>query len=383
MSRRKLGLVVLFCLIVVAAAVAAIQIEQRILRARAELLLSDIRSLELRKSNWSDAQKILARWGAWGHYDGSCNSQRCDYWFQLGDFFYTHQRFVPNAPWARRAYDFLGGRIGLIRANVLVMDGLVWGKGFRLYVEVTPEGGPNPAFAGNGYGLIGYSESVSRFAAGFESPLLELHPHYLVGTPSGCTGCLAVYARFTPFADPTDVNRLMDFNLACLTTRKPCREKGDIMPSAWRQYLAEAKTSSPGGTHPRPCAVPLQWQARDSDNAVIVEVVSKRTEKGTETFQVSTVRLLKRLKAASFWEIGTARDIRVFPGDVSLTRTDLPEDVSSGSTFIMLFQHARYAGPTGPEVWLQRCGAVPLNDANLKAVRSGIDQDFISALRPE
>jgi hypothetical protein len=152
------------------------------------------------------------------------------------------------------------------------------------------------------------------------------------------------------------------------------------MPSAWRQYLAEAKTSSAGGTHPRPCAVPLQWQARDSDNAVIVEVVSKRTEKGAESFQVSTVRLLKALKAASFWKIGTTRDIRVFPGDVSLTRADLPEDVSSGSSFIVLFQHAYYAGPTGPEVWPQRCGIVPLNDANLRAVRNGIEQDYRSAL---
>jgi hypothetical protein len=383
MSRLKLGSAVLFCLMILAVAVAGIQIQQRILRARAERLLSDIRGLELRKSNWSDAQRIFTHWGAWGHYDGSCNSQHCDYWIQLGDFFYTHPKFVPSAPWARRAYDLFGGRMGQIRANVLVMDGLVWGKDFRLYVEVPPEGGPDAAFAGNGYTLVGDSETVSRLAAGFESPLLELHPYYLVGTPGGCTGCLAVYARFTPFADPSDVNRLMDFNLACLTALKPCREKGDIMPAAWRQYLAEANVSSAVGNHTRPCAVPLQWQGRDSDNAVIVEVVSNRTEKGTEFFQVSTVRLLKRLKAASFWDIGTTRDIRVFPGDVSLTRANLPEDVSSGSSFIMLFQHAHWAGSTGPEVWLQRCGAVPLNDANLKAVRSGIDQDFLSALQPE
>jgi hypothetical protein len=45
----------------------------------------------------------------------------------------------------------------------------------------------------------------------------------------------------------------------------------------------------------------------------------------------------------------------------------------------MLFQHSHYAGLTGPEVWLDRRGTVPLTDLNLGAVRGGIEHDFGSS----
>ena len=225
-----IGIVLIFATVIVA--IAAIQIQQRTLRLRAERLLLDVRNLELRKSTWTDAQRLFARWGYWGHYDGLCISSNCDYQIELKDFFYRHPGFVPNAPWGRRAYAFLGVRKSRIRANVLVRNGLVWGKGFYLTVEVPPEGGRNPPFDGYGYTLIGVSESVSKFAPAGSWPQLAMHPEYTVSTPGGCTGCLAVFARFTPFADSSDVARLMDFNLRCLTRPKPCREKGG--PHAFR-----------------------------------------------------------------------------------------------------------------------------------------------------
>jgi len=242
MLRRILIGVVLFSLLSVATTAAAIHIEQRLLRTRAEHLLEDIRSLELRRSTWADAQRVFNRWGAWGRYDGSCVSSSCDYEMAFADTLWNHPGFIPNAIWARRAWGYLGGRRSLVAAHVLVADGLVLGKGFTVFVEVPPEGGPNAPFCGYGYTLIGSSETVSRtFVLVGSLPQLALHPEYAVTTPGGCTGCLKVNVRFTPSADPSDVNRLMDFNIACLTSREPCRERDDIMPSAWKQYLAEDK----------------------------------------------------------------------------------------------------------------------------------------------
>jgi len=86
MLRRILLRTVLFSLLILATVAAAIHIQQHILRVRAEHLLEDIRGLELRKSTWADAQRIFTRWGAWGHYDGSCASLSCDYEVTLGDF---------------------------------------------------------------------------------------------------------------------------------------------------------------------------------------------------------------------------------------------------------------------------------------------------------
>ena len=60
---------------------------------------------------------------------------------------------------------------------------------------------------------------------------------YVVGRPGGCEGCVAVYSKFTPFADPAVVRGLMDFNLDCLTRLLQCRVAIDIMPSVWKQVF--------------------------------------------------------------------------------------------------------------------------------------------------
>ena len=238
MLHRILIRVVLFSLLGVATTAAAIHIEQRLLRARAERLLEDIRSLELRRSSWADAHRVFTRWGAWGHYEGSCASPHCDYEVSFADFFAARSRLIPETPWVGRALDFLGVRMSLVTAHLLVTDGFVTGKGFTVGVEVPPESGPKARFSGYRYTLIGRAETRT-FPLGGSLDQHSIHPEYTVMSPSGCTGCLAVIVRFTPLADPSDVTRLMGFNLACLNSRKPCREREDIMPSAWKQHLAE------------------------------------------------------------------------------------------------------------------------------------------------
>ena len=238
MLRRTIVRVSVFALLCVLAMVAGLHIRQRFLRSRAEHLLRDIKQLELRKSNWDDAQRIFTRWGAWGHYDDLCVSSSCNYRIEFDNTFAKWPRLTP---WVHRAYDFVGVRMGMVSANVAVRDGLVWGKGFGLYVESPLKSGTNASLSVR-YTLIGISESASRlFISSRRARQLALHPEYIVTEPSGCTMCEAVFVRFTPWADPSDVARLMDFNLTCLTSRKPCREQGDIMPSAWRQHLAETK----------------------------------------------------------------------------------------------------------------------------------------------
>jgi hypothetical protein len=244
MLRRILIRVVLFSLLGLATTAAAIHIEQRLLRTRAEDLLEDIRSLELRRSTWTDAQRVFTRWGAWGHYEGSCGSPHCDYEVSFGDIFVDHSRLVPDAPWARRAFEFFGVRMSLVTAHLLVTDGLVLGKEFTAFIEVPPDRGPIAPFSGSTYTLIGRVETRT-FPLSGSLHQHSIHPEYTVMSPSGCTGCLTVWVRFTPLADPVDVRRLMDFNLACLTNHKPCREREDIMPSAWKQHLAEVEGIEP------------------------------------------------------------------------------------------------------------------------------------------
>jgi hypothetical protein len=47
----------------------AVQFQQRLLRWRAERLMADMHQIRLYQSTWGDAQRLMHRWGAWGHYE--------------------------------------------------------------------------------------------------------------------------------------------------------------------------------------------------------------------------------------------------------------------------------------------------------------------------
>jgi hypothetical protein len=58
---------------------AAVQFQQRLLCFRAERLMADMHEIRLYQTTWADAQKLMQKWGGWGHYDGTCTSAECRY----------------------------------------------------------------------------------------------------------------------------------------------------------------------------------------------------------------------------------------------------------------------------------------------------------------
>lgn len=59
---RLAGVTIAF---VVFALCALINIQQRLLRWRANQLLRDVRAIQMGHSTWEDAQRLMNRWGAW------------------------------------------------------------------------------------------------------------------------------------------------------------------------------------------------------------------------------------------------------------------------------------------------------------------------------
>src|ERR1700679_451505 len=57
----------------------AVQTQQQMLRWHAERLMADMHQIRLYQSTWADAQRLMHRWGAWGHYDGNCTAASCKY----------------------------------------------------------------------------------------------------------------------------------------------------------------------------------------------------------------------------------------------------------------------------------------------------------------
>jgi len=361
-SRRALRFYLLFAVLVILFA-AFIQIQAHLLRHRAEALLSDIRQLELRKSTWADAQNIISRWGAWGHYDGSCTAAECEYHVVIADVF--NKRLLPY----RLALPYvviggwLGGRPVLVHASFTVIDGVLWGKSFDASIVVPPR-----SFSDYGYTLIGKAGSASRLSRFGPEPQLALHKDYLIGRPGGCEGCLMAYARFTPNAHPSDVQRLMNFDLSCITRWQPCLELEQLMPQAWPQYLADQDRVQAAWEHFN-CDYPLDLLGREAENAALAEVVSSRTEKDLgEDRRILKFRLVKRLKGAQFWQMNTEAE----------SRFGSPEHLGTGSKVILLFDHER-GDVEVRNLDVERCGVIPFTTRSLAEVEQGIDEDFHSS----
>ena len=378
--RRGLIWALLTALVVATLAIVGIQIEERILRWRAGQLLRDIQAIELRQSDWSAAQALMKRWGQFGQYEGSCNEKHCAYQVLLQGIGYKHPNLVYH-PFLWQLYLRAGGRPAEVRANWTVDYGRIWGKGFGVFVQVPPRAGQNLG-GDDGYTLIGTSQSVSHFGFHYR-PQLRLHPGYVIGTPGGCEICLYVYARFTPDADPKDIQRLMRFNLNCLTAWHPCRERDDILPAAWKQYLTELPIWQDNWQAAMKCGnYPLELMGRDSENAAIVDVVStyNRVVCGEPT-PTAAVKLVEKLKGLSAWQPETVRDVSIDKGAVYRGAERGHGELLPGERYVFLLE--AWGRGTKAEFQTEPCGAIPATDQNLQALRRGVSLDYFATRKEQ
>jgi hypothetical protein len=265
--RRVLLIAVISVCGVLLVILVASQVGQHIFRNRAELLLAQVQSLELGKTSWQDAQRQLRGWVTEAKRDDPCNKTECselitltepDWLFvprpifvRLDDYLRWRLRLSYNqGPLARLmqkalfpGYMLMGGRPARILATIGMRDGVVWSKGFSVSIETywhnVREFGKDNWIE---YELIADIHSVTRFDFSretWEGSQLVLHPNYLISRPSGCEICVLGYVHFTPNSDPGDIHRLMQLDFSCLTRMRPCVDQIDIMPAAWKQYLAE------------------------------------------------------------------------------------------------------------------------------------------------
>jgi hypothetical protein len=318
----------------------------------------------------------MRRWGRWGHYEGLCTDQHCVYEVELPDFAYEYSNLFVNRPWAWHLYRSIGGRPARVNASWEVEDGIVSGKRCVVHVEVPPQAGQ--ALGGNfGYTLIASAHSVSRHSFYSQQPELLLHPNYVIGKPGGCSVCQMVYTYFTPYVDPADVNRLMTFNLACLTAWHPCRTQGDIMPVAWKQYLDELPRWEAYRERIRRCDYPLDLLARDSDDAGLFEVISsQQTGDISDRMQIVKANLVRKLKGLEKFQAGSTQDVKVFDNAFQQHGSD---KLTPHGQWILLLEDRSFQGHK-PALQVDPCGAIPATQSNMDAIQRGIRLDYAAFL---
>ena len=373
---------------------AFVQVEQHILRWRAERLLEDIREIQMGKSTWVDAQRFMKRWGEWGAHEGLCTAERCDYYVLLQDaassepiYFWSTggMRFAPRkcCQWFHRPFRTLGGRQALIYGGIKVRNGIIWTKAYDVATGLNPR-----HYEGDkdyGENLIGSADGVTRFwenrswlSMRPQNNFLIRHTEYSAEIAGICSGCRAIGAYFTPFADPAIVQQLFDFNLDCITRLFECETPAEMMPSAVRLYQQDKAIPLRSEASQDICRLPLEVIGRDYKYAAIAEVISTRTTHEMDgSYRWIKYRPISSLKNNAVLQghevIG---DTYLGPIDGELPHGGRVADFVPGTKLILLSGHSfdDRKGYIGPD----ECGVAENSEQNFAAIQRGIQRDTLA-----
>jgi hypothetical protein len=358
----------------------AVQIQQRTLRWRAERLMADMHQIRLYQSTWADAQRLMHRWGALGHYEGSCTAASCEYEIEMDNIARYNPR-VPRHAWLDwllahdrfNLYEWFGGRGSGVRASFTVHDGTIWRESTAMGVSVPRRKmrritGPDTVLVDDdlewslSVGAVSYQrlhrtlENWMPFIGDSEDELAQ-HPYYKVGRPGGCMIlCQLEVAYYSSHTPPAEIERLTSYNFSCFTRFNPCMHIEDLLPAAkeWHLYdnpydssptrmipppRPESGLSVPKPSPPPPCSnIPVWAQARDARYVLAVEALSTEIVKVHEEYgdyhrEVAKVRVVSSLKEPAPW----------LPG--AIVSTDHPfwaSDASPSSEDDLLVPGRRY-----------------------------------------
>jgi hypothetical protein len=345
------------CLLVILSLLSFVQIGQWVARRRAERLLSDIQSLRLQRSTWSDAQRIINLWGRWGHYKGTCDASNCEYGISIKDWatdvalgLYRFPRLERLAePVLFKLTPLIGARLPEVDSQVSVHDGKVVGIYFSVDTVV-------PYM----YGVL-MSSTISTAHPEYyvEWPERNPHPEYSMVMRHGTLHLF--FTEFNADAKDEDLEWLMEFNLSCMTRLSPCKEDSDLRPSAWRHYIAENKNRALIQEKIDKCDLPVQQLVEAAENIALVRATftsSSDPEKPTLTGE-----LVENLKGTSSWQVGGIRDVFSIDGDrYGDHRTPVQ---------IVLFPEDEN------RIYAHACGIIPATPQNLRIVRETLRETAV------
>ena len=383
---RSLITVLLIFLVVCTAG----ELRQRILVYRAESLLSDLHSLRLHKSTWEDAERLMTRWGRWGHYEGSCTSQDCLYVITLHDLTAPVNNNV--AEWPSRATYLLaafrllprqwGGGLRLMQTMFLVQNGIVVRSGISIDMTPSPFAkGAQSTCCGSELIMSVRNQASLGLPESWEEDQRNRHPDYKIWRPGGCTFCLMGRVTYADSISSEDAAALSDFQLSCATRWSSCLTLEELDPAAHAWHLYESPWGDPPEkttSRPMPlgCTVPAYALGRDAVGIVSVEALEDGISLGEDAdgtaHESSRVRFIAELKGDSPWRTDSILKVlsRGTPFDDKMRRP--AHLVKNQRYFLML---GKDDPANGDYVALGNCGITAEDIASDQEVRRGITSD--------
>ncbi len=352
---RILRVAGLAALAVVLLTFITVQFQQRLLRYHAERLMADMHQIRLYQSTWADAQKLMYRWGAWGHYDGSCTAERCLYRIEMTDLSWASAS-SPKSVWVEwlllhdtlNLYSWLGGRRSKLFASFNLHDGKIWRESAGIGVAVpTKPWEMSDAF---GYTLIVDTKSRQRlrqtrdgwWILGTEDQLAE-HPYYKAGRPGGCTFCQEAVVTYSTHTPQTEIKSLTSFDFSCLTRPwfHSCTTIEEILPAArpWHLYddvSPDYRPPQPTSSAPKPCNIPIWALARDAPYVLSVEALSQTLKRTPgDDREAAPVKIVASLKGTAPWISGTVVQAQPYSGCLAYPPFEEPEHLLPGKHYIV------------------------------------------------
>jgi hypothetical protein len=242
--KRTTGRIVTFVFLMLFVGWIAIEASQWLFRMRAEALLADIKTLTLNRSSWSDAQKLMTRWGRWGEWYGNCDAEDCSYSIQIShlSLFYPGFVFEPGPHIGTRVLELVGLRSAGVTASFRVAHGTVISKGFGIDVAlpvrqwITPEGGfwLTSKVGGTYWPSLdaAFLESVRQTYS--NAYALARHPNRAI-----IQRRIQLLASFTPEESPEEQSALTDFQFDCITRLTACSSRTELLPRAEEEFKAD------------------------------------------------------------------------------------------------------------------------------------------------
>jgi hypothetical protein len=227
-----------------AVGLVAIEVSQWLFRMRAEALLADIKSLNVNRGSWSDAQRFMTRWGHWGQWYGNCNKYDCSYSVRIYHLSSIYPTFVfeEGPHLSARTLELLGLRSAAVTARFDIVHGAITNKGFGMSVALPVSKWIDP---GDSFWLMEKNGSAywpSLDVASFEGVKLRgTTPFDITRHPN--RGFIQrrtiLEASFTPEEDPAEQTALMDFHFDCITRWVACSSGEELLPRAEEEFRAD------------------------------------------------------------------------------------------------------------------------------------------------
>jgi hypothetical protein len=273
--------------------------------------------------------------------------------------------------WILKAYRILGGQSALIAARVEVINGVIWGKGYELYLNI-----PDGSYTNEReYVLATHAETVWKRKDLHDS--YRANPtDYRIGRGEPCSGCEIIEALYTPYADPKFISDVMNFNLDCLTRFILCRHPEQIAPGMWQRADEDERSAKKSADDPLVslCPIPPEILGREQENGVLSEVIETRMEPSESGFSPVTVfRLKQRLKGTEFWNEGDLIRARTGIEQTLFQETGRTDIFKPGNKVILIFETPWR--PLVRQLGLVLCKVLPATDENLAAFLRGVHED--------